>query len=133
MTGCLSYSDAVPPHVGVQVALPDELVSSQVGVVRRGDEVAAERPIHVLVHGGVSLVKDAAVFGLHVPEEAPECHGPILPGWRRWKGGWWKRWRGRKRRRSRRCQSTFKEELYNIFTVITELMRVKLCITRRKL
>lgn len=55
--------------------------------MRRGDEVAAEWPLHILVHGGVSLVEHTAVFGLHVPEEASKCHGPILPGWRRWKDG----------------------------------------------
>lgn len=71
------------------MALPDELVTSQIGVVRRGDEVAAEWPLHILVNGGVSLVEHTAVVGLHVPEEASECHGPVLPGWRRWKDGGW--------------------------------------------
>lgn len=65
------------------MALSDNLISSQVGVVRGGDEVVAERLFHVLVHRRVGLVEHAAVFGLHVPEEPFKCHGPTFSGCKR--------------------------------------------------
>lgn len=60
------------------MALPDQLISGQVGVVRRGDEIAGERLVHVLVHCLVSPVEHAAVFGLHISEEAFERHAPAF-------------------------------------------------------
>lgn len=71
-------------HVSIQVAFAEKLISHQVGVVRRGDEVAGERLVHVLVHGRVRLVKHAAVFGLHEPVESLKRQAPAFSGFE-WK------------------------------------------------
>lgn len=68
------------PNIGIQMAFSYKLISSQVGIVWRGDEVTSERLVHVLVHWCVGLVEYAALFGLHVPEESFKCHGPAFSG-----------------------------------------------------
>ena len=66
------------PDIGIQGALADQLVPSEVSVVRRRDEVVTQRLVHILVHRRVYLVKHTTVFRLHVSVESLECHASVL-------------------------------------------------------
>lgn len=54
-------------HPGVHVGLGvgEELVSGQVRVVRRGDEVVAQGLLHVLIHLVVQRVEDVTRWAAH--------------------------------------------------------------------
>ena len=71
------------PHIAIELTFSDELIPGQVGVVWGRDEVTGEGLVHVLVHRLVGLVEQAAVFGLHVPEEPLKRQGSALSGWSR--------------------------------------------------
>lgn len=61
------------PGVHVHPGLRHQLVSHQVGVVRRGNKVAAQWPIHVLVHTVVVRVENVPSWAAHVVGKA--CSG----------------------------------------------------------
>lgn len=65
------------PGVHIRPRLGHELVAHEVGVVRRGDEVVAQRPCHVLVHAVVLRVEDVTSGAPRVVGEAcgEECGG----------------------------------------------------------
>lgn len=67
-------------HAGIHARprLRRELVARQVGVVGRADEVVAERPRHVLVHGVVARVEDVPGRAPRVVREA--CGGSVRGG-----------------------------------------------------
>ena len=54
-------------HPGVHVGLGvgEELVSSQVRVMRGGDEVVTQRLLHVLIHLVVQRVEDVTCWAAH--------------------------------------------------------------------
>ena len=64
------------PGVRVRPRLGRELVAHEVGVVRRGDEVVAQRPRHVLVYAAVLRVEDVARGAPSVVGEA--CWGSTV-------------------------------------------------------
>lgn len=56
--------------VSLDTARSFELILQEIGVVRGGDEVVAERPAHVLVDVLVAGVEDQTVLLVQVHEEA---------------------------------------------------------------
>ena len=58
------------PGVHVHPGLGHQLVPHQVGVVGRGDEVVAERLLHVLQHAVVLRVEDVPRRAAHVVSNA---------------------------------------------------------------
>lgn len=67
----LDTSAARLQHPGVHVGLGvgQQLVSSQVGVVRRGDEVVGQRLVHVLVNLMVQRVENVTGGTAHETSE----------------------------------------------------------------
>ena len=66
--------------VSLQAAVSSQLVLQQVGVVRGGDEVVAERLAHVLVELSVLRFENGALLWAEVHLEAIEGHGALLLG-----------------------------------------------------
>jgi len=66
------------PGVHVHPGLGHQLVAHQVGVVRGGDEVVAQRLVHVLVHFVVLGVEDVARRAASVVRDTWKEVGPLL-------------------------------------------------------
>ena len=68
------------PDVALHATLAPELVLHQVGVVRGGDEVMAERLVQVLEETAPPGVLDGALRRAQVHQEAVKGHGVELLG-----------------------------------------------------
>lgn len=68
------------PDVAFDAALTPDLVLYQVGVVRGGDEVVAERLGHVLPQSPVLRIEDGALRGAEVHEEPVSTQRVASPG-----------------------------------------------------
>lgn len=76
----LRYDQQVLLDVGLKAALASQLVLHQVGVVRGGNEIVAERLAHILVETQTVGFENRTLRGAQVHLEAVEGHGSLLLG-----------------------------------------------------
>lgn len=66
------------PDIRLYAAVPGQLVFSEVGVMRRGNEVMGQGPGHILVDPCMVRVKHSILVGQHVHGETIRCHEVVL-------------------------------------------------------